>query len=65
MNISHIITHDPAVMGGQACIRGMRVTVVAIYDLMLSGASDEEILQLYPYLTQEDLDAVRECTRDW
>ena len=51
------ITHDPAVMGGKPCIRGLRVTVGAIVGLLASGASRERILQAYPYLESEDFDA--------
>jgi uncharacterized protein (DUF433 family) len=49
------ITHDPAVMGGKPCIRGMRVTVGTIVGLVASDHSNEEILRLYPYLTVEDI----------
>ena len=51
------ITHDPAVMGGKPCIRGMRVTVGTIMGLLASGQSEEQILQLYPYLDTNDLRA--------
>lgn len=49
------ITHDPNVMGGKPCIRGLRVTVGTIVGLFASGRSREEILGLYPYLTADDL----------
>jgi uncharacterized protein (DUF433 family) len=52
------ITHNPAVMGGKPCIRGLRVTVGTILGLLASGKSRERILQAYPYLEPEDLDAV-------
>lgn len=52
------ITHDPAVMGGKPCIRGLRVTVGTILGLLGAGQSRERILQAYPYLEPEDLDAV-------
>jgi uncharacterized protein (DUF433 family) len=51
------ITHDPAVMGGKACIRGMRVTVGMIIGLLASQRTREEILNAYPYLESEDIDA--------
>jgi len=50
------ITRDPAVMGGKACIRGLRVTVGTIVGLLAAGRSPEEILQAYPYLEPEDID---------
>ena len=49
------ITHDPTVMGGRPCIRGMRITVGTIVGLIASGHSREKILQLYPYLEDADL----------
>lgn len=49
------ITFDPAVMGGKACIRGMRVTVSTILDLMAAGRTADQILEDYPYLEAEDL----------
>ena len=49
------ITHDPAVMGGKACIRGLRVTVGTVVGLLAAGRSHEEILNAYPYLAPEDI----------
>ena len=51
------ITVNPNVMGGKACIRGMRVTVSLILDLLAAGHSREEILRAYPYLADGDIDA--------
>lgn len=50
------ITLDLAVMGGKACIRGMRVTVGTVIGLLASGRGREEILASYPYLEPEDID---------
>ena len=50
------ITINPAVMGGKACIRGMRVTVGTVVGLLAAGRSPAEILQAYPYLEREDID---------
>lgn len=50
------ITIDPAVMGGKACVRGMRVTVGTVVGLLAAGRSPAEILSAYPYLEQEDID---------
>ena len=55
MNDFSRITHDPAVMGGKACIRGLRVTVGTIIGLLAAGRSHEEILNAYPYLAPEDI----------
>jgi len=51
------ITHDPAVMGGKPCIRGLRVTVGTLLGLLATGQSRDSILQAYPYLEPEDIDA--------
>jgi len=51
------ITHDPEVMGGRPCIRGLRVTVGTVVGLLAAGHSNEEILQAYPYLEPDDLRA--------
>ncbi len=56
MEISRI-THDPAIMGGKPCIRGLRVTVGTVLGLLAAGQSRERILQAYPYLESQDLDA--------
>ncbi len=50
------ITFNPSVMGGKACIRGLRVTAGTIVGLLASGRSTEEILAAYPYLEREDID---------
>jgi uncharacterized protein (DUF433 family) len=49
------ITFDAEVMGGRACIRGMRVTVATIVDLIAEGSSIDEVLADYPYLEREDV----------
>lgn len=49
------ITFDPNVMGGRACIRGMRITVSLIVNLVASGMDTKEILDAYPYLEPEDI----------
>ena len=57
MDLLQRITHDPAVMGGRPCIRGMRVTVGTIVGLLAAGRTETEILQAYPYLEAEDIRA--------
>jgi len=49
------ITFDPQVMGGKACIRGMRITVSLILNLVANGMTQEEILKEYPDLEPEDI----------
>jgi uncharacterized protein (DUF433 family) len=50
------ITLDPGVMGGKACIRGLRVTVGLVVALLAAGRTREEILLAYPYLEPGDID---------
>jgi uncharacterized protein (DUF433 family) len=57
MNAPDRITLDPHVMGGKPCIRGMRVTVGTLVGMLASGHSRESLLQLYPYLEPQDIDA--------
>lgn len=49
------ITEQPDVMGGKACIRGMRVTVGMLVGQICAGRSVESILADYPYLEREDI----------
>ena len=49
------ITFDPYVMGGQACIRGMRVPVSVIVNLVANGMTEAEILVEYPDLEAKDI----------
>ena len=54
------ITQEPGKMGGRPCIRGLRITVSAIVDLVSEGVPAEEILRHYPDLELED---IREALR--
>jgi uncharacterized protein (DUF433 family) len=49
------ITQNPEVMGGKACIRGLRVTVGMIVGQIGAGRTIEEVLHDYPYLEREDI----------
>ncbi len=51
------ITIDPAVCTGKPCIRGLRFPVARLLGLLAAGESRETILQSYPYLEPEDIDA--------
>jgi len=57
MSELHRITVNPEQCGGRPCIRGMRIRVTDVLDLLASGATREEILQDYPYLQSEDITA--------
>ena len=49
------ITFDSNIMGGRACIRGMRLTVSLILNLVSNGMTATDIVKEYPYLEQEDI----------
>lgn len=49
------ITQQPEVMGGKACIRGMRVTVGMVVGQIGVGRTVEQVLSDYPYLGREDV----------
>jgi uncharacterized protein (DUF433 family) len=59
MNL-HRITVDPNQCGGRPCIRGMRIRVKDVLDMLAAGVPREEILQDYPYLENDDITAVLE-----
>ena len=49
------ITFDPDILGGKACIRGMRISVSLVVNLVANGMSVAEILAEYPTLEEEDV----------
>ena len=49
------ITFDPDIMGGQACIRGMRIPVSLIVNLVANEMTTDEIIREYPDIEQEDI----------
>lgn len=55
MRYQDIITIKPGKRGGKPCIRGMRITVYDVLSYLASGMTYEEILDDFPYLTQEDI----------
>ncbi|MEI6235479.1 MAG: DUF433 domain-containing protein [Planctomycetota bacterium] len=57
MNNHPRITRNPKIMGGKACVRGMRLTVGAIVGLLAAGHSHAEILEQYPELEDDDIKA--------
>lgn len=50
------ITFDPQIMGGRACVRGMRITVSLVLNLVANQMTREAILADYPDLENEDID---------
>jgi len=59
-NLSDRITVDPETCGGRPCIRGLRVRVKDILDMLAGGSSRAEILRDYPYLEDSDITAALE-----
>ena len=60
MSQLHRITIDSGLCAGRPCVRGMRVRVKDVLDLLASGATSAEILRDYPYLEADDITAVLE-----
>jgi uncharacterized protein (DUF433 family) len=59
------ITANPHILGGKPIIRGTRISVEFILDLLASDVPDEEILEDYPHLTKEDIQACLRTKKDW
>jgi uncharacterized protein (DUF433 family) len=51
------ITFNPDQCGGRPCIRSMRIRVKDVIEILASGATEAEILESYPYLEREDIQA--------
>jgi uncharacterized protein (DUF433 family) len=57
MDYHNLITVESGKRGGQPCIRGLRITVYDVLDYLASGMTNEQILQDFPDLTEEDIRA--------
>jgi uncharacterized protein (DUF433 family) len=57
VQVADRITVDPEQCGGRPCIRGMRIRVTDVLDMLAAGATREEILTDFPDLEGEDIDA--------
>jgi uncharacterized protein (DUF433 family) len=57
VNLLSLVSIDPNVCHGQACIRGTRIPVSVILDNLAAGLTDQEILEEYPTLTREGIRA--------
>jgi uncharacterized protein (DUF433 family) len=51
------ITFDPEQCGGRPCIRGMRIRVKDVLEMLAAGVSEKQILEDFPYLELEDIRA--------
>ena len=63
MNWKERITINPKQCGGRPCIRGMRIRVVDVLDLLAAGLSHEQILDELPDLEEEDIEAALHYAR--
>ncbi|HEV7671103.1 MAG TPA: DUF433 domain-containing protein [Thermoanaerobaculia bacterium] len=57
INLLDRITTNPEQCGGRPCIRGLRIRVADVLELLAAGESAEEILAEYPYLEAPDIGA--------
>jgi len=57
MNIMSRITFDPNQCGGRPCIRGMRIRVTDVLELLAAGETEDNILADFPYLERDDIRA--------
>lgn len=57
MSVMDRITVNPRQCGGQPCIRGMRIRVTDVLDLLAAGMSSEQVIEELPDLKREDVDA--------
>jgi uncharacterized protein (DUF433 family) len=57
MDYRDIITIEPGKRGGKPCIRGMRITVYDVFSYLAAGMTEAQILEDFPYLTSEDIQA--------
>jgi uncharacterized protein (DUF433 family) len=55
MELLDRITSDPAICGGKPCIRGMRMRVLDIMQMMAGGDSVDDIVEAFPYIEREDV----------
>jgi uncharacterized protein (DUF433 family) len=51
------ITIHPEVCGGRPCVRGMRITVSQVLEMLAGGMSRDQVLADFPYLEAQDIDA--------
>ena len=61
---SELITSDPKIMVGKPVIRGTRITVELVLEKLASGDTIEDILDAYPHLTRDGIQAAIDFARD-
>ena len=55
MKYQEFITIEPGKRGGKPCVRGLRITVYDGLDMLANGMSHAELLNEFPYLTEQDI----------
>jgi uncharacterized protein (DUF433 family) len=55
MTYKNVITIEPGKRGGKPCIRGMRITVYDVLSYLAAGMTHKQILDDFPFLTEEDI----------
>lgn len=55
MNYRGIITLESGKRGGKPCVRGLRITVYEVLDMLASGMTHDEIVADFPYLSEADI----------
>ena len=61
MKVDDLIHSDPAILCGKPVVRGTRLSVEFLLELVALGWTDREILDEYPHLTPDGLQAVHDC----
>ncbi|MBF0144716.1 MAG: DUF433 domain-containing protein [Magnetococcales bacterium] len=64
MNFQERITFDPGKRGGRLCIRGMRISVDDVLEMLASGMSETDILEDFPELETEDIRSCLSCAAE-
>jgi uncharacterized protein (DUF433 family) len=57
LELDRIITIEPGKRGGKPCIRGMRITVADVLGWLASGMTQQQIVDDFPELTEQDIQA--------
>ena len=55
MKYADVITIEPGKRGGKPCVRGLRITVYDVLEMLASGMTHEEILKDFPDLREQDI----------
>ena len=64
MELLDLVSVDPRICHGQACIRGTRILVSVILDCLAAGMTEQDILEQYPTLTVDGVRAAAALARE-